>query len=106
MKINKTDLLHSVTTLIEESRKLVVRNINTTMVYTYFHIGRMIVEEEQQGQERAAYAEAILKELSDYLTKGYGRGFSIRNLEYFRRFYILYRDRMKQFRFWKSFGSC
>ena len=96
MKTSKTGLLHSVSILIEESRKLVIRNVNTTMVYTYFHIGRMIVEEEQHGLERAAYAESILKELSSSLTTEYGKGFSKRNLEYFRQFYLLYRNRIAQ----------
>lgn len=93
---NKSQLLDSVSALIKEARNLVVRNVNTTMVYTYFHIGRMIVEEEQKGEERAAYAESVLKELSRHLTKEYGKGFSHRNLEYFRKFYSLYINRISQ----------
>jgi predicted nuclease of restriction endonuclease-like (RecB) superfamily len=96
MKNNNEHLLQSVSELIEESRKLIVRNVNTTMVFTYFNIGRMIVEEEQQGEERAAYAELVLKELSIYLTKEYGKGFSHRNLEYFRKFYLSYMNRISQ----------
>lgn len=58
---------------------------------TYFHLGRMIVEEEQQGQERAAYAESVLVELSRHLTKEYGKGFSHRNLDYFREvLFVIY----------------
>ncbi|WP_182995362.1 PDDEXK nuclease domain-containing protein [Pelobium manganitolerans] len=93
--INNT-LLHSVSLLIEESRKVLVRNVNTTMVFTYFHVGRMIVEEEQQGSQRAAYAESIISELSTHLTREYGKGFSKRNLEYFRQFYLLYRSKIAQ----------
>lgn len=93
---NKAQLLNSVSILIKEARNLVVRNVNTTMVFTYFHIGRMIVEEEQNGREKAAYAESVLKELSRHLTKEYGKGFSHRNLEYFRKFYISYSNRISQ----------
>ncbi len=95
MEKNMT-LLQSVSHLIEESRKLLVRNVNTTMVFTYINIGKMIVEEEQRGQERAAYAESLITELSSYLTKNYGKGFSKRNLEYFRQFYIVYKNRIAQ----------
>lgn len=80
MKHSNEQLLYSVSLLIKEARNLVVRNVNTTMVYTYFHIGKMIVEEEQHGQERAAYAELVLKDLSNHLTSEYGKGFSKRNL--------------------------
>jgi len=98
MKMDRpsSNLYDSVSHLINEARKLVVRNVNTTMVYTYFHIGRMIVEVEQGGQQRAGYADSIIKELSLKLTKAYGKGFSQRNLEYFRRFYILYKGQIAQ----------
>ena len=96
MKNNNEHLLNSVSLLIKEARSLVVRNVNTTMVYTYFHIGRMIVEEEQQGRQKAAYAESVLKELSGHLTKEYGKGFSHRNLDYCRKFYLTYTNRISQ----------
>ena len=51
------------------------------MVYAYFEIGRMIVEKEQKGKERAEYGKQILKELSSRLTKEFGRGFSVDNLK-------------------------
>lgn len=57
---------------------------------TYFEIGRMIVEEEQEGKERADYGKQILKELSDVLTEEFGKGFSVDNLENMRRFYLVY----------------
>ncbi|MGB0881023.1 MAG: DUF1016 N-terminal domain-containing protein [Polaribacter sp.] len=50
--------------LLQSARNKVVRSVNQTMVLTYFEIGRMIVEEEQGGKERAAYGKAILKDLS------------------------------------------
>ncbi len=76
--------------LIESSRRKVASAVNLTMVYTYYEIGRMIVEEEQQGKERAEYGKAILKELSIHLTHKFGRGFSERNLRNMRQFFIIY----------------
>ncbi|MCA0335210.1 MAG: PDDEXK nuclease domain-containing protein [Bacteroidetes bacterium] len=76
--------------LLQSARNKVVRTVNQTMVMTYFEIGRMIVEEEQDGKERADYGKQILKELSDVLTKEFGKGFSVDNLENMRRFYVVY----------------
>lgn len=60
------------------------------MVYAYFEIGRMIVEEEQHGANRAAYGTQLLKELSLYLTQQFGKGYSAENLKLMRRFYMVY----------------
>jgi DNA-binding transcriptional regulator YdaS (Cro superfamily) len=56
----------------------------------YWEIGRLIIEEEQQGKDRAEYGKALLKELSTRLTADYGKGFTITNLKYFRKFYLLF----------------
>ena len=76
--------------LLQSARNNVVRVVNQTMVLTYFEIGRMLVEEEQEGKERADYGKQILKELSKVLTKEFGKGFSVDNLENMRRFYLVY----------------
>jgi len=76
--------------LLNVARKSVVQTVNKTMVYTYFEIGRIIVEEEQKGETRAEYEKKILKGLSERLSKGFGRGFSVDNLENMRRFYLTY----------------
>ncbi|WP_243396798.1 PDDEXK nuclease domain-containing protein [Flavobacterium pectinovorum] len=60
------------------------------MTITYFEIGKIIVEEEQNGKDRAEYGKQLLKNLSKQLTKEFGKGFSIRNLEQIRQFYIIY----------------
>lgn len=60
------------------------------MVYTYFEIGKMIVEDEQQGNVREEYAKSVLKELSVKLSEKFGRGFSERNLRNMRQFFITY----------------
>jgi hypothetical protein len=51
------------------------------------------VEDEQQGSERAHYSESVLKELSKRLTADFGKGFTVANIEYFRKFYIVFSGR-------------
>ncbi|MFI0491573.1 YhcG family protein, partial [Flavobacterium sp.] len=60
------------------------------MTFTYFEIGRMIVEEEQNGKERAEYGKQILKGLSEQLTNEFGKGFSVDNLQNMRKLYLIY----------------
>jgi predicted nuclease of restriction endonuclease-like (RecB) superfamily len=86
----KKKLYHQIADLLLQARKITMRAINRTMVYTYYEIGRMIVEDEQQGAHRAEYGNNILKELSVELTKNFGKGFSETNLKQMRSFYILY----------------
>ena len=88
--LQNTDLLKKAIELVHSARQQVVRQVNLTMVQTYFEIGRMIVEEEQQGKDRAEYGKNLLKELSKVLTKEFGKGFSVDNLENMRRFYLIY----------------
>jgi predicted nuclease of restriction endonuclease-like (RecB) superfamily len=83
-------LFSQVVTLLQNSRQQVLRSVNSTMVFTYFEIGRMIVEEEQSGKERAQYGKQLLKGLSEQLTIEFGKGFSIDNLENMRKFYLAY----------------
>lgn len=76
--------------MLLQEREHVARQVNSAMVLTYFEIGRMIVEEEQNGKERADYGKELLKGLSDYLNREFVRGFSVDNLENMRRFYLTY----------------
>ena len=80
----------NVAEIIDRARHNVKTAVNLSMVYAYFEIGRMIVEEEQQGADRAAYGTQLLKELSAYLTEHYGKGFSVTNLKQMRQFYVVY----------------
>jgi predicted nuclease of restriction endonuclease-like (RecB) superfamily len=89
-------LYNSIKSIIEEARSQIVRNVNTIITSTYFEIGRMIIEHEQMGKERAGYAKKALIQLSGELTSEYGRGYSISNLEYMRKFYLLYKHRISQ----------
>ncbi|WP_426095044.1 DUF1016 N-terminal domain-containing protein [Flavobacterium sp. DSR2-3-3] len=83
-------LFSQVVALLQNARQQVLRTVNSTMVYTYFEIGRMIVEEEQSGKERAQYGKQLLKGLSEQLTIEFGKGFSADNLENMRKFYLAY----------------
>ena len=83
-------IFHQVAELLQNARQQVLRTVNSTMTITYFEIGKIIVEEEQNGKDRAEYGKQLLKNLSKQLTKEFGKGFSIRNLEQIRQFYIIY----------------
>jgi predicted nuclease of restriction endonuclease-like (RecB) superfamily len=89
-ELSNIKFFSKVVDLLQSARSKVVRTVNQTMVHTYFEIGKMIVEEEQDGKVRADYGKQILKELSDVLTKEFGKGFSVDNLENMRRFYLVY----------------
>jgi len=86
-------LLPQIRELIVAARHAAARTVDTLQVVTNYKIGRLIVEHEQAGAERARYGKALLKELSASLTTEFGKGFSQSNLEYMRRFYLVYRDR-------------
>ena len=92
----KNNLFNSIKSLIEEAKQKITRNVNSVIVYTHFEIGKIIVEDEQQGKERAGYADKTLIQLSADLTAEYGNGYSRSNLEYMRKFYLIYRERISQ----------
>ncbi len=91
--LQSKELLQNISALLENARKKVVVAVNHTMVLTYFEIGRMIVEDEQNGENRAEYGKALLKDLSVHLTEKFGKGFSEDNLSNMRNFYISYSDK-------------
>jgi predicted nuclease of restriction endonuclease-like (RecB) superfamily len=84
------NLLSDIKELIIDSRKTIIQSVNTTMVYTYFEIGRLIVEHLQDGKDRAFYGKQVLKSLSVQLTKEFGRGFSEDNLENMKNLFLTY----------------
>lgn len=87
----ENDKLYSqISAILSESRKFVVNTVNTAMVKTYFEIGRLIVENEQNGKNRAEYGKETLKNLSERLSKDFGKGFSVENLDRMRFFYRTY----------------
>ena len=89
-KITKNRLFNDIKALIVESKSKIYSAVNSTMTTTYWNIGKRIVEEEQEGKERAEYGKALLKNLSMELTKEFKRGYSVGNLENMRRFYLAY----------------
>lgn len=76
--------------LLENARKNVAQQVNTQLLTTYWNIGRIIVEYEQQNQHRADYGKQTLRELSKELTREFGKGFSVSNIQFMRRFYQSY----------------
>lgn len=90
MQIEKQNLYTKVIELLNQARQNVAQTINNTMATAYFEIGRMIVDEEQQGKEKAEYGKRVLKELSEKLVVEFGKGFSETNLRQIRNFYLLY----------------
>jgi len=84
------DFFDRVLKVLENARNQAKMALNISMVYSYYEVGRMIVEEEQNGERRAEYGKAILSELSNRLTDKFGKGFSTENLKLMRRFYIIY----------------
>jgi predicted nuclease of restriction endonuclease-like (RecB) superfamily len=91
-KITTIQLFKNIKTLVEQSKQELYVIANTTLTETYFHIGRLIVEYEQRGSNRAAYAKETLINLSAKLTNALGKGFSVDNLENMRKFYVVYKE--------------
>ncbi|MDD2744906.1 MAG: PDDEXK nuclease domain-containing protein [Candidatus Gracilibacteria bacterium] len=85
-----TIIYSSIKNLLLQAKSQIVKSVNSTMVYTYFEIGKIIVEHEQGGNTRALYGKETLKNLSEELIKEFGKGFSVDNLENMRKFYFIY----------------
>ena len=91
MEGNRIDALSDrITKLMAEERNKVATAVNTAMVYTYYEIGRYIVEDEQEGEYRAKYGKQVLVELSGRLTEKLGKGWSAEHLRLIRNFYLVY----------------
>lgn len=90
--VNNNDLnntFENIKKLVINSRNKVYSAVNTEMLNLYWNIGKVIME-IQQGDERASYGDAVLDKLSKKLTNEFGKGFSKRNLERMRKFYICF----------------
>ncbi len=83
-------VLSGMVELLDAARRASARVVNSLMTATYWEMGRRIVEQEQAGSERAGYGEELLARLSTDLTKRFGRGFSVDNLERARKFYLTF----------------
>ena len=83
-------LIEPIAQIIEAARSDVRYAVNQAMVQRYWQIGQIIVEQEQQGQERAEYGTQQLKQLSAALMERLGKGFDVTNLRNMRRFYLAF----------------
>lgn len=92
-KIEQNSLLTSVKEIILKARQTAYRSNNTIMLNMYWEIGRLIVEDEQQGKAKASYGKATLKTLSKQLTFEFGKGFDESNLRNIRQFYLAFQKR-------------
>ena len=87
MNISNNLLFYSIKEIVQKSRERVFRTINGTLLETYWHIGRIIVEDEQQGKSKAVYGKETLKNLAIQLSLEFGKGFDDSNLRNMRAFY-------------------
>ena len=85
-----TDLYGAIRQVLETARKTAYKAVNFAMVQAYWQIGRLIVEDEQNGEARAEYGKRVLDELAKRLTADFGKGFDARELRRMRQFYLLF----------------
>ena len=88
-KLNEEVVINEVKTLIEESKHKIVSYVNTTLLFTYWNIGKKIIE-YQGGKEKAKYGDKFIERLSQELTKEYGKGFDIANIKNMRQLYLIF----------------
>ena len=84
--------INEVKEILKNARQKAYTAVNSAMVEAYWKIGRRIVEEEQNGKERAEYGKEILQNLSKELTEEFGKGYSYRTLREIRQFYLMFSD--------------
>lgn len=90
-------LYNEIKSILQEARQGAYRAVNFAMVTAYWEIGKRIVEHEQSGAIKAQYGAGLLKQLSQKLSKDFGKGFSVANLENFRKFYITFPPEAKSY---------
>jgi len=83
-------IIDDIRKLLTASRKKLQQSVNSVMVQTYWQIGKMIIEDEQNGKNRAEYGKKQLKHIAESLTIEFGKGFDITNLRKMRQFYIVF----------------
>lgn len=83
-------IIEDIKNLLVASREQLQRSVNSVMVQTYWNIGRIIVEDEQKGENRAEYGTRQLEQISQSLSKEFGKGFEVRNIRNMRQFYLVF----------------
>ena len=101
----KTVLVESIRQLVVEARAQVYRTSNSILLQMYWHIGKLIVEDEQQGEARAVFGKSTLKKLSTQLSLEFGKGFDESNLRNIRQFYLAFsiRDALRHELSWTHY---
>jgi predicted transcriptional regulator len=89
---NENIFFSEISELLQQSRNVAYKTVNTIMVRTYWQTGKRIVEQEQHGQARANYGDYLITNLSRYLSDKMGKGFSEANLKNIRQFYMVFPD--------------
>lgn len=87
---NSAEFINDIKKIVTQARHKAYAAINSAMVEAYWQMGKCIVEQEQEGRQRADYGTRLLKTLSEELTREFGKGFSINSLYYFRQFYLTF----------------
>lgn len=102
-----TALADAIATQIEQARIQLRQAVNSAMVHSYWHIGCLIVEDEQQGAQRAEYGKQQLLQLSTVFTQRLGKGFDVGNLRNMRQFYLSFpiRDAVRSELSWTHYRS-
>lgn len=92
MEIQNQTVVKEIKQILIAARENVARTVNNELLLAYWNIGRIIIYSEQSGSEKAEYGKQLLKSLSKELTRELGKGFSVSNLQYMRRFYLEYQN--------------
>lgn len=90
--VEYSSMISEIEKVLQKARRNAAQQVNAELLMAYWNIGRIIVEYEQQSSERAEYGRQTLRELSKTLTREFGKGFSVSNLQFMRRFYMTYRN--------------
>ena len=86
--LQNQSVINEIKQILTEAREKVARTVNNELLLAYWNIGRVIVESEQAGSEKAEYGKQLLKSLSKELTRELGKGFSRSNLQNMRLLYL------------------
>lgn len=87
---NSNEMINEITELVNNTKNNLASEINKSVIYVYWNIGRIIVSNENEYNNRLEYGKEVLKGLSNELTKYIGKGYSVSNLKYMRMFYKAY----------------
>lgn len=90
METEASNLFQSIREIVRRAQQQLFRQANSALLESYWHIGRLIIEDEQSGKIRAQYGEQTLKKLAIQLNNEFGKGFDYTNLTNMRRFYLAF----------------